>query len=79
MSEPEHQPRRPEWDCETCGEAWPCPPARARITAETGGRPSMLMASYLVDFCHDRPGAAAGAGFDRMVAWTRLPVLDGPQ
>lgn len=77
MSELEHQPRRPEWTCEDCSAPWPCGPARDRIWSETGDRPQMLMASYLVDFCGDRPGASAGTAFDQLIAWTRPAALRG--
>ena len=30
----EHQPKRPQWDCEACGKEWPCDPAREALRAE---------------------------------------------
>lgn len=34
MSSDGHVPRRPTWECVACGQPWPCPPARAQLTAE---------------------------------------------
>ena len=32
----DHEPEQPSWDCATCGEAWPCGPAREHLTAYLG-------------------------------------------
>lgn len=76
MSEPQHHPSRPEWTCETCGQVWPCPPARDRLVAESGDQLPVVMAGYLNQLCADRPDTAAGVGFARMIAWTRRVPLD---
>jgi hypothetical protein len=72
MGEPQHQPRRPEWTCEDCGELWPCEPARCRLRAETGGGTTLavLMGAYLEDYLRDVLDGVAGA-FDRFIGWTR--------
>ncbi|MEW2382309.1 hypothetical protein AB0873_09485 [Micromonospora sp. NPDC047707] len=31
-----HQPSRPGWDCMGCGQAWPCAPAKVRLTEAYG-------------------------------------------
>lgn len=79
MSEPQHQPARPEWTCEDCAEEWPCELARSRLRSETGGGVAlaMLMVAYLEDFVRDVPSRATGE-FDRFVNWTRSIMKPDP-
>lgn len=72
MSQPQHQPKRPEWTCEDCGQVWPCAPARSRLRSETGGGVAlaMLMWGYFEDFFSDIMNRSDGA-FERFIGWTR--------
>jgi len=72
MGEPQHEARRPEWICRDCDQAWPCPQARDRLRAETGGGTplAVLMWSYFDDFFRDIMDRRDGA-FERFIGWTR--------
>jgi hypothetical protein len=39
---PEHPAARPAWDCATCGQPWPCAPAKEALLAEFAGFPTGL-------------------------------------
>jgi len=71
---PEHVPHRPTWTCRTCGDEWPCAPARELLMRQNETNPTsiaQLMWSYLEDYAFDAgPGPLSGA-FDRFIAWTR--------
>lgn len=71
--EPDHPPLRPSWKCSTCGEEWPCEPARSRLWIETRGGTALaiLMWNYLEDFCRDSAPGPVGEAFDRFMRWTR--------
>ena len=69
-----HLPMRPKWDCDTCGQGWPCDPAREALAAETGGGTALaiLMWTYLEDFALDTdPGCPLTGAFERFISWTR--------
>jgi hypothetical protein len=68
-----HRPKRPQWDCEACGEVWPCPPAREVLALETGGGTALavLMWTYLEEFALDSGSGPLAGAFDRFIAWTR--------
>ena len=77
----EHHADRTSWNCQVCGEPWPCAPAREQLEA-THDRVSlaMRMATELFDAAgvlHDEP---PGALFDRFLLWTRpqRPPLPTP-
>ncbi|MFI5492196.1 hypothetical protein [Actinoplanes sp. NPDC051859] len=42
----DHLPSRPSWDCTTCGEPWPCAPAKIALTEEFREDP-LSLALYL--------------------------------
>jgi hypothetical protein len=79
MSEPLHEPRQPEWDCNSCEKPWPCDPARERLTSETGGGTLLatLMGVHLEHYVADHPEVLVGEAFDRFIAWTRPMPLGG--
>jgi hypothetical protein len=71
----EHLHGRPSWDCRTCGHPWPCANAKAGLTAEFRGFPSVL-AIYMAAQMHDAlmdltaHGAAAPPDlYERFLAW----------
>ena len=69
---PAHLPSRPSWSCGTCGEQWPCPSARQRLTAELAGtRLAMLMWTHLEEFARDQGAGPLDGAFDRFIRWTR--------
>lgn len=72
----DHQPDRPSWNCSTCSEEWPCPPAKVRLTEATGGGTALAITSwnYLEEFIRDQPTGPLAEVFDRFVRWTRPPV-----
>jgi hypothetical protein len=74
VSQPQHEPARPAWTCEDCGEEWPCRQARSRLRAETGGGTelAMLMWEYFEAYFRDIMAQSNGA-FERFIAWTRSP------
>ena len=80
----EHMPGRPGWDCLTCGEPWPCAPAKVHLSEEYRGAHSSLMV-YLHLQLKEVVDAAAKAHdwgkvddlYDRFVGWTR-PVGGDP-
>lgn len=70
----QHTPRRPQWDCRTCKEAWPCEPARVRL-AEAYGRDRVGLAMYCGSLhpvaSEELPAATPGELWERFVGWTR--------
>ena len=69
-----HQPDRPGWDCRSCGQPWPCPPARVRL-GEAYGRDRVGLGMYLGGLLFvaaaEIPAATPQELFERFVAWTR--------
>jgi hypothetical protein len=70
--EPEHTPRRPDWTCRDCDEAWPCPTRRDLLLAEFRDQP-VAVVLYLA-FCHEEASAhltdlPADAVYTRMLGW----------
>jgi hypothetical protein len=45
-----HIPSRPDWQCKSCGEAWPCVPAKGLMLIEFAGCELTLM-EYLATQC----------------------------
>ena len=71
----EHLNGRPSWDCQACGQAWPCANAKIDLTAEFSGFPSVL-AIYMTAQMHDAllDMTAHGAApppdlYERFLAW----------
>ncbi len=72
LPSPEHQPRRPSWDCLACRQPWPCDPARERLRLlYVRTTLSILMVDRLQEAVHDLPTTAPSELFDRFLAWTR--------
>ncbi|MFU8851375.1 hypothetical protein ACNAW0_10385 [Micromonospora sp. SL1-18] len=69
-----HQPERPRWDCLSCRQPWPCPPARVQL-GEAYGPDRIGLAMYLGALLFvavgEIPAASPGELFERFVAWTR--------
>ena len=72
----EHLPERPAWDCDKCGQTWPCANAKANLLQEyLGNRTSLLV--YLAmrhweaieDFAASGPIPADT--HERFLAWAR--------
>lgn len=73
-----HIPRRPTWDCSSCGQPWPCRSKQRRLQAEYRDAPISLylaLSMRLVDATADLRHVPAGALYDRFVRWAniRLP------
>jgi hypothetical protein len=72
--EGEHLPRRPQWDCQTCEQEWPCDPARVRLAEAYGENRiplSMYLASLLYVALPEMPATPPQELHERFVAWTR--------
>ncbi len=70
----DHQPARSSWDCQACGKAWPCDPARERMSrVYSRATLSMIMADRLLDAVGEMPPCPPAELFDRVLAWTRRP------
>lgn len=80
-----HRVRRPHWNCATCGDPYPCAPARTALTdlyAQDLPGLAMLMASDLHEAIKDLwrlhpdgPPETVHELFDRFVGWTRQPGM----
>jgi hypothetical protein len=69
-----HRPVRPDWTCQTCGQAWPCPTRQRQLLAEyDGARVSLMLylSSQLITACVDLPAAASGVLYERFLGWAR--------
>jgi hypothetical protein len=54
-----HRPERPSWDCEVCGDTWPCAVAKIELLEQYGRWNQglyLLLGSYLVDAIDDYRG-----------------------
>lgn len=69
---------RPQWDCVSCQEPWPCPPAKVLLSEEYSSHRSALLvflAGCMVDAINDSytgSGPAPTDLFDRMLGWARV-------
>jgi hypothetical protein len=75
----EHVPGRPSWDCEACGEPWPCGPAKVELVEEYGDDRTSLavyLAAQLQAAIDDYTNTAAPVPplFDRFFGWDRTAV-----
>jgi hypothetical protein len=77
---PEHLPDQPAWTCGTCGQDWPCDPARERAKLEHRDDPvglSVYFGALLGIAAAEIPSRVTpGELFDRFIAWTRPQPLD---
>lgn len=74
----EHVPRRPEWDCQTCGldTSWPCAPAQVRLTEQYRRDRiglSMHVGSLYFVASAERPDEDPTHLYERIVGWIREP------
>jgi hypothetical protein len=71
---PTHLPLRPSWACQTCGDEWPCAPARERLLQEKAADPTSIavaMWQRLEEFALDQGSGPLPDAFDRFIGWTR--------
>ena len=68
-----HTAQRPSWDCEACGRAWPCAPARAELVTQYGPGTALAMLGwgFLEEAVRDLPSGPPRELFDRFIGWTR--------
>ncbi|MBO4204736.1 flavin reductase [Micromonospora echinofusca] len=67
-----HLAARPAWTCTGCGEPWPCPARRARLSTEyADSRLSLLvyLAGYLLDAAADLRHLPADELYARFLGW----------
>ncbi len=67
-------PVRPDWTCNGCALAWPCPTRKRQLLAEfDGARVSLMLylSGHFIDACTDLPTAASGRLHDRFLGWAR--------
>lgn len=68
----DHEPEKPSWDCDTCGQRWPCDPAREHLTAYLGRIAlAVHMWERLDQASGDLRNVAPSELFERFLAWTR--------
>jgi hypothetical protein len=71
MTDGEHLPARPSWDCRVCGQRWPCATAQTLLVRAHGQvELAVLMWDYLEEAARDMPHAPASDLFDRFLHWT---------
>ncbi|GAA2623019.1 hypothetical protein GCM10010436_29400 [Paractinoplanes durhamensis] len=73
----EHLHGRPDWDCRTCQQPWPCANAKANLLVEFRKFPSVLTI-YLSAQMYDAMGDLTSHGepmptdlYDRFLTWAR--------
>jgi hypothetical protein len=70
-----HAAVRPAWICGTCGQDWPCPPARTLLAEQYGAERVSLatqMAIQLGRAAGDLPATTTSRElYERFVEWTR--------
>ena len=72
MASEEHPAHRPDWDCEVCGQPWPCDRAREQLAAEMRGTTLALnMQIYMVNALRENPSIPPTELFERFLSWTR--------
>jgi hypothetical protein len=70
----EHTPRRPAWDCESCGAEWPCEPAKVELGQAYGEHRTHLAVYMAVQLGHaagELTTATTTQLYERFIAWTR--------
>lgn len=74
-----HVAVRPAWDCESCGDPWPCDPAKVILSEEFGPRTLRVVMAVFAheaarDLTTDRPL------YPRMLGWiTVWEAVRGPR
>ena len=72
----EHVGRRPNWDCQACGQPWPCAVAKVELAEEYGNPSSSLaffLGSCLLAALDDWAGGAGGPPadlYERFIGWS---------
>jgi hypothetical protein len=70
-----HMPDRPSWDCSTCGQPWPCDPAREELAAELDRTAlAIYVCAFLTEATADMPHALPAELYSRFLAPTPLRV-----
>lgn len=73
MWDAEHEPAKPSWDCQRCGDRWPCEPARDHMVMYLGRIAlAVHMADCLYEAAGDLRNLPPGQLFQRFVKWTRV-------
>jgi hypothetical protein len=67
----QHWPDRPTWRCRTCGEPWPCEPARTELQTWPLLERTGVMGELFVAACSELRGWQAGELHDRFLGWLR--------
>jgi hypothetical protein len=74
----EHTPHRPDWLCRTCGQEWPCAPAKVQLGEQYAPRRRIELALYMAAQLQDAlaelpdPGPSRAELQTRFMAWTRI-------
>lgn len=70
-----HLPQRPSWQCTSCDQPWPCPPARVQLGEAYAGDPfglAMYAATLLEQAAAEVDNHVTPRElYERFVAWTR--------
>jgi hypothetical protein len=70
----DHLPERPTWECKSCGDQWPCGPAREGLLGEYATDPVALairMWGHLEDYSMDAGAGPLQGAWNRFLSWTR--------
>lgn len=69
----DHRPKRPSWDCGTCGAPWPCKPSIGRMLELYKGRDREDLGQYLgrtyVRMAADLADVPSAVLLGRLFAW----------
>jgi hypothetical protein len=77
-----HTGQRPSWDCEACGQPWPCANAKDVLLTEFRGYPSVLAIYMSAQMCEAVVDLTAHGTeppadlFDRFMSWVHLASTD---
>ena len=67
----DHNPDRPSWRCRSCGNPWPCSPARHQLAARMDKVALAIhMWAQLDNAFGDQPVGPPAEMFDRFIRWT---------
>jgi hypothetical protein len=68
----DHQPHRPGWRCNGCGDDWPCRIYRQHIVLDAPATQlAIMMTTMMIEAADDLPGPVPGLLWDRFVRRTR--------
>ncbi|GGN93645.1 hypothetical protein GCM10010112_82100 [Actinoplanes lobatus] len=79
----QHQGTRPGWDCQVCGQPWPCPTAKVELSEQYRNFPaglSLLLHSFLIEAVDDWTADASGPPsdlYERFVGWVEPAEPNG--